>query len=443
MTISRTQNQKNSKLPKLPATIDYRLMVQFEELRKTFRAESTLAPRLARTLAFWTLPTDRLLPLFFMQRSLQEILDTPFEELCSAPGIGNKKIATLINLLQRAATTEDTEAGEDSPQTATDSSLEKLAKNFSAMSCDYDAALRDRPLSPDPEHDSCFITERGGRRIFHAVNPEALPEDFDPAKVTETTWARWRQIIASFGFENECLGRFSASLQDMPRVIWQVPFKNYLDVTLNEVRNMRTHGEKRVRVIIETFAGLQAMLSAQTSALSQVPQPIAVRVIPRFIFPIEDWLTRLLHWRRLVSYDRIRRCFVTPILEQLRTDAGDNVVDVVSRRLNLEGAQIPVRRMASELGVTRARVYQLLSEVGEIMSIRWPEGAWLIKQARERVEDLTIGEKDDDRRAAAHLFIETAELCFPTRTEEERAQIEEENGFVGRASRTTSALADH
>lgn len=415
-------------------------MVQFEELRKQFRDDSALAPRLARTLAFWTLPTDRLLPLFFMQQTLREIISTPFEELCAAPGIGNKKIATLINLLQRAAVTQDANGAEAQP-TEAEASLEKLAADFSAVACDYETVLKDRPLSPDPVHDACFITERGGHRIFHALNPEQLPEDFDPATVTETTWARWRQIIARFGFENECLGRFARSLQEMPRVIWQVPFRNYLDVTLSEIRQMRTHGEKRVRVIIETFAGLQAMLSAQAVALRQAPQPIAVRVIPQFVYPIEDWLTRLLHWRRLVSYDRIRRCFVAPILDQLKTDAGTNVVDVVSRRLNLEGAQIPVRRMASELGVTRARVYQLLGEVGEVMRIRWPEGSWLISQARERVEDLTIGEKDEDRRAAAHLFLEMAELCFPTRTAEERAELDAQE-FVDRNSLPTPGLVD-
>ncbi|MDA7980337.1 MAG: hypothetical protein MPJ50_16380 [Pirellulales bacterium] len=433
MTISRTKHQQNSKLPKLPATIDYRLMVQFEDLRKKFLAQEELAPRLGKALAYWTLPTDRLLPLFFMQRTLREILNTPFEELCQAPGIGNKKIATLLNLLQRAASPDAESNGlqsDDTPRTEAEAALEELAAGFNAVSCDYDVALRDRPISQDPDHDSCFITEQGGRRIFHTVNMDILPDGFDPAKVSETVWARWRQIVGQFGFQDEYLGRFARNLQDMPRVIWQLPFKNYLDASLSEIRSMRTHGEKRVRVIIETFAGLQAMLSTQSMALRQAPQPIAVRIVPRFVYPIEDWLTRLLHWRRLVPYERIRRCFVTPILDQLQIDAGDNVIDVVRRRLNLEGAQIPVRNMANELGVTRARVYQLLGEVNEVMRIRWPEGAWLVQQARERIEDLTIGERDEDRRAAAHLFIEMAELCFPTRTEEE-CRAEEDGDALG------------
>jgi hypothetical protein len=30
------------------------------------------------------------------------------------------------------------------------------------------------------------------------------------------------------------------------------------------------------------------------------------------------------------------------------------------------------------MGVTRARVYQLLDDCGKVMDVRWPEGRWLL-----------------------------------------------------------------
>ena len=39
----------------------------------------------------------------------------------------------------------------------------------------------------------------------------------------------------------------------MTRVIWNTPLGAYTHFTLGEIRAMKTHGEKRVRAILEVF----------------------------------------------------------------------------------------------------------------------------------------------------------------------------------------------
>jgi hypothetical protein len=63
----------------------------FEQIRGVLLQEK-FRPHRERPLAFWSLPSDRRLPLAFMGWSIQEILETPFEELASTPSIGEKKI---------------------------------------------------------------------------------------------------------------------------------------------------------------------------------------------------------------------------------------------------------------------------------------------------------------------------------------------------------------
>src|SRR5688500_5126482 len=91
------------KLNRTQSVVDYKLLARFETVRDKLLAEKP-AHCLDRPLAFWTVPNDRRLPLAFMGRSIRNILTTPFEELFATAGVGQKKIAGLIELLNRVVT---------------------------------------------------------------------------------------------------------------------------------------------------------------------------------------------------------------------------------------------------------------------------------------------------------------------------------------------------
>ena len=80
---------------------DYKLVSSFETVRETL-LQDRYSDRLSKPLAYWALPNDRRLPLAFLNRSIGELVNTPFEELSATPGIGQKKISSLVKLLMRA-----------------------------------------------------------------------------------------------------------------------------------------------------------------------------------------------------------------------------------------------------------------------------------------------------------------------------------------------------
>ena len=88
-------------MTKIASAEDYKIVSSFQSLRKTLM-EDKFADRLEKPLAYWALPNDRRLPLAFLGRTIKDLLETPFEELSATPGIGQKKISSLVKLLSRA-----------------------------------------------------------------------------------------------------------------------------------------------------------------------------------------------------------------------------------------------------------------------------------------------------------------------------------------------------
>ena len=90
------------KMNRSSVVLEYRLVSSFEDVRKRLLTEE-YADRLDKPLAFWALPTDRSSPIALMGKTLRELLNVPFEQLFATPGIGQKKVKCLIDLLNRAA----------------------------------------------------------------------------------------------------------------------------------------------------------------------------------------------------------------------------------------------------------------------------------------------------------------------------------------------------
>lgn len=350
------------KLTRSSVVLEYKLISSFESLRKTLLADPS-ANRLDKPLAFWALPDDRRLPLAFMDRTLRSILETPFDDLFSTPGVGQKKITSLMKLLARAA--------------------------------------REQPADE--------------AALLAAAAPQAEVENsdtLDPGQVSEATWARWRSSVARHGLENETLGRFAPSLEILPRVMWDMPLGKYVNLSLGKIRRLKTHGEKRVHALLQVFGGLHQMLSRVE------PSPgLAVRIVPRFVAPIEAWMTRALSRTELPSPEEIDKHFVQPLIAQIEIDAGSDMAKLAANRMSANPQTSSVRHVARKLGLTRARVYQLLADMATIIHTRWPEGQAL-------VAELNLKFQRHGRGTPAHLLFEQAASLFfagPKAPDEEEA----------------------
>lgn len=355
------------KLTRSSVVLEYKLISSFESLRKTLLADPS-ANRLDKPLAFWALPDDRRLPLAFMDRTLRNILETPFDDLFSTPGVGQKKITSLMKLLARAA--------------------------------------REQPADE--------------AALLAAAAPRAETESgdsLDPGQVSEATWARWRTSVTRHGLENETLGRFAPSLEILPRVMWDMPLGNYVNLSLGKIRRLKTHGEKRVHALLQVFGGLHQMLSRIE------PSPgLAVRIVPRFVAPIEAWVTRALARTDLPSVEEVERHFVHPLIAQIEVDAGGEMAKLAASRLSSNPQTSSVRNVARKLGLTRARVYQLLADMSVVIQTRWPEGQSL-------VSELALKFQRHGRGTASHLLFEqAAALFFPgQRSVEQEADDDDES----------------
>lgn len=328
----------------------YRLVGTYERLRKTL-LELPNDGRLDKSLSYWVLPTDRRLPIAFLDRNLRELLGLPLDELMSTPGVGHKKILGFFDLLKRAVKANPPEA----------------------------------PFGLSSES---------------AKRPKPTVSGFDWTVVSESLWDTWCDTVRRYGMGPEKLGRLSPSLQGLPTVIWHSRLEEYVDRSLAEIRSLKTHGEKRVHAILEVFCTVHEALATAT-----LQDNIDVILVPRFIPPLSRWLMERVGQPELPSVDELRTHVVVPLLHQVRVDLGDQVADLATTRLSQNENTPSVKQQAQAIGVTRARVYQLLEDCSKAMEVRWPEGRWLLTPLATR-----YGASDPKTIGLVHGIVD---LFFP------------------------------
>lgn len=357
----REAEKRVMKATKSTSVEELQVVAQFEGLRETLLREE-YARHLDKPLAYWALPTDRRLPLALLGRRLRELLEATFGEIAATPGIGRKKMMSLVTLLSRAADTDP----------------------------------NDIPVEP----------VRAGRNGNGSARSACEAFDgFDPEAVSEVMWNQWQDTVIKHRLGDETLGRLAPSLQPLTRVIWNARLADYTGRSLGEIRTMKTHGEKRVRAVLEIFFGIHQMISGMGTS-----QHLVVRVSPRLIDQAEQATARMLQAPGIPEPEEIFRDLIEPLLKQVRIDASEQIVGLAERRLGLVGPITSVRQVARKLGLTRARVYQLLNEVNDIMTVRWPTGRRQLYDLRDK-----LIEEAKNEQAAPELeqFHAALELFYP------------------------------
>jgi hypothetical protein len=329
----------------------YRLVGTYERLRKTL-LERPDDGRLDKALSYWVLPTDRRLPIAFLDRPLRDLLSLPLDDLMATPGVGHKKILGFFDLLKRAA----------------------------------------KATSPDVPFG--LVSETTKRQ------KPAPAAGFDASVVSESLWTQWCDTVQRHGMGFEKLGRLAPTLQSLPTVIWHSRLEEYADRSLADIRSLKTHGEKRINAILEVFCTVHEALATAT-----LQENIDVALVPRFIPPLTRWLLEAVAEPDLPPADALHRHLVKPLIHQVKLDLGDQVASLAAARLCLDESAPSVKQQAETIGVTRARIYQLLEDCGKVMEVRWPEGRWLLAPLATR-----FGSSDPETIGLVHGLID---LFFP------------------------------
>jgi hypothetical protein len=309
----------------------FKLINTFQALRKTILQKESSGD-LEKPLAYWALPGDRRLPLAFLGRSLKDLMNVSFDDLAATPGIGQKKIGSLIRLLARAA--------------------KKPAPPGLLPDTDIDGEVR--PI--------------GGRKVAGSTA-------FNPEIVSESQWEQWRETVRRHGLSCEKIGRLAPTLQELPTGVWDLPLSEYLDYSVAEMRQLKTHGQKRVRGILEVFSSIHDILGNSKPA-----SHLTLQLVPKFVVPLESWISQALYQPAQVSEASVRDSLAIPLLAQLKTDCGPILAKLVESRLGLSGNPQSVKIQSKKMGLTRARVYQLLEDCQSAMRLRWKNGRFFLTQ---------------------------------------------------------------
>ncbi len=316
----------------------HKLESSFETVRRSLMQDE-FRDRLDKPLAYWALPNDRRLPLAFLGRTLGDLLQTPYSSLSATRGIGQKKISSLLKLLHRAMS--------DSPPA--------VPFGLKALADELDASTNGEAHSG--------IGAMG----------------FDASVVSEALWVQWCDTVKRHHLGHVRLGYLAPSLQSIPTVIWDAPLGNYLGRTLGEIRQMKTHGEKRVRVVLEVFHSIHELLYR-----TQNNSTLAISLTPRFVPAVEQFVATLASQTPITApRQEVARHLAQPLLDQILVDCGEAVHALTRDRLGIDVPVKSVRDQSREMGVTRARVYQLLEDCGRVMAVRWPRGGHIIRQLPE------------------------------------------------------------
>jgi hypothetical protein len=332
---------------------DLRLRSEYDRVASAIlRAEDGAIRQ--KPLSYWATPRDRRLPLVFLPRPLGELTRLTFDELSATNGVGPKKMEALVRLLERAL-----ERGQEGP---------------AAEGADFEPLIN-------------------GSRELHR---------FDPLAVSELQWTEWRESARRHQLGHELLGRLAGSLQDLPSVLWRVPLSTYFEATLSDIRQLRTYGEKRVRVVLEIFHDIDRAFGR-----AEIASHLDIQLGPKRMQNVGRYLSELERLNLQPSQQELMERLATPIVEQIRVDLGDLVHSIVRERFGMMGPSQSVRTQASRLGLTRARIYQLLESCARVMDVRWPEGR---RQMNALIDQYRQERRGDSEPA---LLIGFRDLCFP------------------------------
>ena len=349
------------KLNKTASVEELQVISRFESLRKILLSEQ-YADHLKKPLAYWALPTDRRLPLAFLGRTLEDLLAD-----------------AVLRTVQHAG---------DRPE-----------KNV--LFCEVaGAGGQHRPLRTAYRPDE--LSQEGVRQQRRRGAGRRLqPRPRSP----KSSGASGGASVLKHGLGDEKLGRFAPSLRNMTRVIWNTPLEFYTKYNLGEIRSMKTHGEKRVRAILEVFHSLHVLVANMGTQ-----EDLVVRIVPRLIDRVEQWIGQALQTPGVPGPGEIFEHFVSPLLEQVRTDATQQIASLAENRLGISAPITSVRQAARAMGLTRARVYQLLNEINDIMTVRWPLGRHQVYELREKFQTEA---RQMDPPPDLEQFLAAVELFYP------------------------------
>lgn len=311
---------------------------QFAQAQRLLHDQPT-CPIFDQPLSEWVLSHDRHLPQRLLGYPLREILAQSFDQLQELPGIGERRLQLLLQVIERAL----------------------CSVRVPSRPPTLHAGSKDSPA-----------TETLSGKGSYGPPSELLP--LSSSEVTEAGWQACATVLRRHRVELLPLGKIACSLASLPRSLWDVPVGYYISRSFSEISDLEGHGPAKVRQVLDVLLPVARLL---------FPVPadahLAILVLPAPMQDVTTWIQDALRRQAVPDIGLLKEKLVQPMLRQLEVDLRPEVIDVISRRLGVEKPIETLEAIANAIGVTRERVRQIEARGAEILRIRWAEGQHLLE----------------------------------------------------------------
>lgn len=302
---------------------------------------------------------DSHIPRKLTEDSVQNLVNCDFDRLCHTPYFGATKLDRFLTVLERIAGRTSTSR-------------------------------------PGPADDS----------------RPAVPTTSPDVSTSPLSWNDCCDIINRASIDHRPLGRFAASLDDLPRNLWSMQLHELTSRSLSEVEQLPGLGPARLTVITEIVKSVAAAIRGFPNCPHLRPGGICAT----HIHQAEVWVERVVQERCVPTAAELRSSFLGPLFQQLAIDLGDDLASLVRRRIGVDRSPETLDAIAADRGLTRERIRQLTGRASDVLAIRWPEGKHLLDDFFELLlSSPSSAEQVDIVKTALDQLFELSEVCGVSR----------------------------
>lgn len=332
--------------------------VRYEQARSLYSKLSECSLGHQR-LSKWVLPSDTHIPTRLVALPLSTILNKTYMSLLQTTGPGESTLRKLVVVIERAI--KDIATTQRIPQHVSQ--------------------------KPESNHENRFASQASpAAPCNNKVLASADPEDRG-ASLTSLAYQRWVEIcncITRNGLEHYPLGRFPETLAALPLGLWNCRLSDFLTQSHSELIQLRGHGEQRTNLVVNTITRLAELLEK-----CPTDTHLRVNAAASKVNQVNGWLQGILHSRCVPDADLLYSNIMWPLLQQIEIDLGQQITEMVKRRLGLESGSATLQDIAEQFGLSRERVRQLTARATKVMKVRWQEGRHLLNALHNSFRSLS------------------------------------------------------
>lgn len=301
------------------------------------------------TLWDWVNESDVQLPESFLDVSISEVVTLGFDEVVARQGIGGGKIEKLISLLERVR------------ESLKDSKCESNGNHVEP---------------PEPECPVRMEAEQPNSMSRYTKHSVAIPH---------LDWSLTQRLFDAHGILDAPLGQYSRALAGIPARFWKSSLSSLVDQGRSNRLDMWGNNIEAAKVV-DAIRDLVTLLG-------EFPQDpyFTVTLTPRRICQASRWVVSNLKATELPDESSMQKGLFEPLFFQFGDDLGETDARIVRERYGRPWHLESFEGIAKGLSVSTQTLRQVLARCSHVMSVRWPDGRYILDDLLEHFASTSDG----------------------------------------------------